>query len=267
MILSAFVGIAGGLLGVLNRGQEWLKHRLITESLRQFHFRLIIQLAPDILDAAMSNDTRHFENKRASALAAFEQDVVRRKVSVLHVMIDEPEAPIGMRINPRPDPEVFTRQHGDVLLRAYRHLRILRQRQYADHKLTTERTLFSAFPRTQAFNLSAIGLLCVALLLAIHIGSALIVTLVGEEISAWLHLAAVWIAIIALAFRAIEEGLKPRAETERYRHYQAATRRILERFDVADVAGKLQAAEDLEQAAFDEMVIFLRSSAEARFVM
>jgi hypothetical protein len=75
------------------------------------------------------------------------------------------------------------------------------------------------------------------------------------------------IALFALALRAVEEGLKPKAEIERYRHYQSAARRALEEFDKGDTRSKLEAAKSLERAAYDEMAIFLKSYEEAGFKM
>jgi hypothetical protein len=72
---------------------------------------------------------------------------------------------------------------------------------------------------------------------------------------------------LALALRAIEEGLKPKAEIERYRHYQAVTRRALEEFDKGDTRSKLEAVKTLERAAYDELTIFLKAHEEAGFKM
>ena len=264
---AAVVGIAGGLLGFFSRQDKWLEYRLVTESLRQFHFRTIIQMSPDILAAATSGNDTDFKRKRSIALTAFQKDIVDRKGGVLQAIVDEPDPPFDGRIDPIPSPSAFAGPHGEVLLKAYRNLRILRQRQFADHKLSVGKGLFPAFPRAQAARLGAIALSLVALLFAMHVGSALLATLSTEGLNEWFHFGAIWIALLALALRAIEEGLRPRAEVERYRHYQATTRRILERFDTADIAGKLAAAQALEMAAFDEMAIFLRSNHEARFVI
>lgn len=259
--IAALLGIAGALLGYFNTPHKWLQYRLVTESLRQFHFRTLIQMAPDILAAVASGDSTVFDKKRAGALAGFEQDVIKRKAALMDALIEAPETSKSDLIAPAPDPAVFTQESGPLLLSAYRNLRILRQCQYADYKLSRGSGLFSSFPKRQANILGMIGLACIALLLLAHVGSAIFAS------NGTLHLAAVWIALLALSSRVIEEGLKPRAEVERYRHYQASTYRILDTFDRGDAAGRIRAAEQLERAAFDEMVIFLRSHDEARFTM
>lgn len=266
-ITAAIIGIIGGILAFLNRQTSWLEHRLVTESLRQFHFRLIVQLSPEILRAVESGDLKEFEDKRQLALATFKQDYVKRKSGSLRAIIDDPEPPAGGEIETFPEASIFESENGKSLLDAYRQFRILRQRQFADHKLTKKGTFFSKFPRDQADRLSLIGILLVAFLFVVHIGSALFVTLSQEALDRWFQYGAIWIALIALALRAVEEGLKPRAEIERYRHYQAATRRILEEFDKGDIKGKLQAVRNLERVAYDELAIFLRSHEDSGFVM
>jgi hypothetical protein len=266
-VAAAVFGVVGGVLGITNRPKQWLEYRLVTESLRQFHFRLLIQLAPEILEAASSKHIEAFERKRTALLDAVEQDVSKRRESLLDAIIDEPELSAGGGIDPVPDSSVFDNPVGTQLLAAYRNLRILRQRQYADRKLTKRGHIFSPFAGDQALELSRFAFGLVAVLLTVDVTSAILESFKHEAASQLLHLLGIWTAILALALRAVEEGLKPRTEVERYRHYQATTGRILERFDAADTRGKLHAAEALEQAAYDEMIIFLRAHNEARFVM
>jgi len=263
-LMSALLGIAGSATALRNSPTKWLEHRLVTESLRQFHFSLLVRLTPEILAAAKSEDHGAFERKRDMELADFCQNLIARKSSVLASLTREREVSKELRINPPPDAAIFKDPNGALLLKAYRNLRIVRQCQYADYKLSHDSSLVSHFPRRQLDVLGTLGVSCVVLLLSAHVLSAL---LVGNDADRWVHLAAVWIAIAALTLRVIEEGLKPRAEVERYRHYQSTTYRILERFDKGDVRAQLQAAEQLEQASFDEMTIFLRAQQEAKFIM
>jgi hypothetical protein len=78
----------------------------------------------------------------------------------------------------------------------------------------------------------------------------------------------IWIAIVALAFRALQEGLQPEREIERYRHYRAGIRAIRDRFDQASSpAEKFEVMQEMERLTFDEFVNFLRSNDEARFII
>lgn len=266
-IAAGLTGIVGGILGFLNRPDRWLEHRLVTESLRQFHFSLILNLAPLLLEAAKSGDATAFEASRRTALAAFEQNIIKRKASVLNAIIDQPFPETEAQPIPPMDAGALESPHGQLLLGAYRELRLLRQRQYADHKLTKGGGLLSKFPRAQATQLGVVALVFVGLIFLMHVGSAVLITLSRDELTGWLHYGAIWTALLALALRAVEEGLRPRAEVERYRHYQATTGRLLAAFDAGSVIEKFDAALALERAAYDEMSIFLRAYHEARFVM
>ncbi len=265
-VLAAVLGVSGGAIAFFTRPRPWLETRLVTERLRQFHFSLMIELAPDLLQAAATQDTAPYRAKRLAALAAFEQNVVRRKAEVLETLIEDPE-PAGGEIKPLPPAALLDGPTGAQLLAAYRELRLLRQRQYADHKLRRSGGMFSAFPRAQAGVLGTAGVACIGLLFVLDIGAALMVNHPAPPISPLLHATTLSIAVVALAIRTLEEGLKPRTEIERYRHYQAAARRLLAQFDNGDTAAKLDAVAALERAAFDEMGIFMRAHEEARFSM
>ncbi|MGE5217503.1 MAG: hypothetical protein ACM3SP_10930 [Chloroflexota bacterium] len=70
------------------------------------------------------------------------------------------------------------------------------------------------------------------------------------------------------ATRAVEEGLQPEREIERYQQYRSAVRAILDRFDEAlSQKSKLVVMRDMERLAFDEMRNFLITNERARFVM
>jgi MFS family permease len=270
MVTSAVAGIIGGLVGIglgsSRYKMQWLEERLVTESLRQLHFRLLLSLAPDIITATTSGRWETFEGKRIAALGAFDQNVLKRKADVLQIITDKPEQdPIVFGTN-FPDAVIFGDLQGEQLLAAYQELRILRQRQYAEHKLSRRSGAIWTSPMRQVIALSIAAFTCVGVLFLLHIASAGMLTWdEGDQIGPWLHVAAVWTAFVALALRALEEGLKPRAEVERYRHYHLTARRADERYRQSDAAGKIATARSFENEATDEMALFLRANAEARF--
>ena len=78
----------------------------------------------------------------------------------------------------------------------------------------------------------------------------------------------IWLALAALATRAVQEGLQPEREIERYQQYGSAVRAILERYDEASSQGsKLEIMREMERLAFDEMRDFLITNERSRFVM
>jgi hypothetical protein len=159
----------------------------------------------------------------------------------------------------------------EPLFKAYRELRIMHQIGYANYKLQNDGRLFSGAPRTQASVLSISGLIAIILLCAIHV-FVLLGAVIGEaawtHFAAWVSVVAIWIALIALAMRAVEEGLQPEREIERYQQYRSALRAILERFDLAQSqAAKVRVMQEMERLSFDEMRNFLITNDRARFVM
>jgi hypothetical protein len=79
---------------------------------------------------------------------------------------------------------------------------------------------------------------------------------------------AIWIALFALAARAVEQGLQPEREIERYQQYGSALRAVRDRFDRSETAAeKLQIMVEMEQLSFDEMRNFLITNDRSSFVM
>src|SRR5262249_13968317 len=78
----------------------------------------------------------------------------------------------------------------------------------------------------------------------------------------------IWIALAALAVPALEQGLRPEREVERYQQYRSAVRAILDRFDDSESqAEKIQIMEEMERLCFDELRNFLITNERARFVL
>lgn len=279
---AAFIGVLGGAIGLglfsARSKEAWLENRLVVECLRQFHFMLMIRLAPEIIAIAHSRQNgeptertnalhQEFERKRSAALLELAPNLIRRKAAELASIIEASEARPAFRVQPMPPAEIFNCAAGAELLSAYGTLRLRRQKQFAEYKLQKRGILFSAFPRSQAAILSNLSFGCVILLLVLHLVSAGVFLWDEHHHTAIIDFVAVWIALFALSVRAIEEGLKPQAEIERYRHYRMTCDRIHERFHTGDLNEKLSAIAEMEQAAYEEMVAFLRSYHEARFTM
>lgn len=136
--------------------------------------------------------------------------------------------------------------------------------------------------RLQEVSFSYTILLCILAIFVIHLWiafsilldarvpglEALIFNYESAAVGIDVHVGVIWVAIAALAVRALQEGLQPEREIERYRHYRASIRAIRDRFDQASSpAEKLEVMQELERLSFDEFVNFLRSNDEARFVI
>jgi hypothetical protein len=78
----------------------------------------------------------------------------------------------------------------------------------------------------------------------------------------------IWLALAALTTRAIEQGLQPEREIERYQQYRSGVRAILERYDEASSQNaKIEIMREMERLAFDEMRNFLITNERSRFIM
>ena len=160
----------------------------------------------------------------------------------------------------------------EPVFQAYRELRILHQLDYADYKLQNDYRIISIMPRRQLAVLSQAAFTWLVLLLVMHIGilaGALFpASILGAFHSASAIVIIIWFALAALATRAIEEGLQPEREIERYQQYRSAVRAMLDRFDEASSQkSKLTVMREMERLAFDEMRNFLITNERARFVM
>jgi hypothetical protein len=266
--------------GLLHSGSKskWLRNRFMTERLRQLHFQTIVQHFRDIVALGGGDDAFLKERARlfSKFVATHEQRIDAELHNVLedelghHLWLVEPAAKRG---------PFFDNAAARRLIDAYRDLRILHQLGYASYQLRdADEISFSAI-RWQAKQFSNLGLFCVAGLLVVDL-IMLVSVLFGVapqegathertiDLVTALHMFALAIAALAIATRALEEGLKPEREVERYQQYRAGLQAILQRYDAAStVEGKIEVMNQLERLTYDEMRAFLLTHRKARFVM
>jgi hypothetical protein len=279
-IVAAMCGvtsIAVGLGGALYAGakRRWLLNRVMTERLRQFHFQAFvcrwreIAASPSAPDAAQSYaDEREIWFNRFFAPFPGQLDA-----ELTDLLDDESGKKCWLHPPPRllaPEEETADLKE---LFAAYRDLRIMHQLHYANYKLRSDENLFSWSLRLQEVIFSYTSLICILVIFAIHLwvagslsleGHAEHSKLLGFDVHVWV----IWIAIVVLGVRALQEGLQPEREIERYRHYRAGVRAVRDRFDEArSPTEKLEVMLEMERLSFDEFRNFLRSNNEARFVM
>jgi hypothetical protein len=276
---AGIVGTAIGFFGVMFGAakQRWLERRYVTERLRQLHFQTLIAWAPEIVRAAETGDTAAFLQARRARLVQFKaQHVDHVGAKLAAATSDRSDDGEAWMVAPRGEIAAFAGPQAQELLKALEQLRIGHQLDFAEWKLRADYRFFSSSPLRQAAMFSGAALVCVLLLLVAHAWplAAYLGALAGllsresAETPALLHVAAMWFAILALAARTLEEGFQSQREVERYRHYASALRLVRARFGAAGAPGeKLEALRELEDVAYEEMVNFLKSNHEARFVM
>lgn len=274
LIGAALCGLAGvfiGMFGTLfsTRARRWLHHRLAAERLRQFHFQWIVAKAPQIAQAAEQPELREaLLARRKVEFAGFTRDVIGHLEAEFVASIEEEDPPACWVVPETAGPPISESPGFTELCAAFERLRLKPQLQYTAYRLHG-RDGTSLTPLHQAALFSAIALSCVLVVFVLH-G----VALVGAfQEPAWtfepvIHTFAIWSAIIALAIRTLEEGLRPHRQIERLREYRSAVRLITERMSAAhDAHAKLAAMREMEEAAYEEMINFLKSNAEAKFLM
>ena len=278
----AVFGIASvviGVWGVLYAGDKrrWLLQRMMTERLRQFHFQYLVREIGDVLGTAQACSDEawlEFQNRRAKWFEAFKDRYGKNAYAYFDSLIKD----TGMRemwLHERAEtsPLKEAPQVLEQFFDAYRSLRILHQKHYADYKLRRGGPPFRMPLKKQWLFFDKTAFLLVMGLFGIHMLEALWgfwghAGSHGGSTESFVRVIGLAIAILALSFRALEEGLGLGKELERYRDYSALLENILQRFDDAStVAGKLDIMEEMERISFEEMRSFLRSQEDARFVM
>jgi FtsH-binding integral membrane protein len=277
-IVSAVCGLVGVVIGgtgilFARRKQEWLHGRLMTERIRQFHFQTFVFRRAEILRSFRGEEAKAaFSSERKLWLdefnARFHGKLDEQFTGILE---DETQEEIWLHETEKEPGGLSEQRDLDPIFDAYRELRIMHQIGYANHQLKDDRRIFSASPRRQAAVFSAFGFICIILVCVIHVG---VLAGVFFKSSAWAvnseiaSMIIIWVAIAALAVRAIEDGLQPEREVERYQQYRSSVRFVLERFDrAASQSEKLQIMREMERLVFDEMRNFLIAGNRSRFVM
>jgi hypothetical protein len=266
-------GPLGPVIGVLFAGSKrrWLEGRLLTERLRQLHFQLLVTRAPQILAAARDNAWDEYRAERRLVLGGFAIDVAERAGPLMDELVEGEEAEnenSAAAWLTRGDwlDDLTGKPHADEFFRAYRSIRLQRQIDYCRQKLRSDHRLFSTAPREQAARLENITAVCVLALLVTH--AIFLASLWSHVETGLFHMIIIFLAIMALALRTLEEGLQPKREVERYRAYRATLVSIGGRFDAAaNAEGRHEAMKQLEVLSFTEMISFLKYNNEARFVM
>jgi hypothetical protein len=279
-ILAALCGLISiniGLGGVLYAGakRRWLLNRVVTERLRQYHFQAFVSRWRAIAASLVGGDAAraYVEEREIGLHRLMARYPGQLDSELIELLEDESNAKCWLHHQqplPAADEDV---PDLDELFVAYRELRIGRQLDYANYQLRDEQNPFAWSIRLQEVIFSYATLICILVIFAIHLSIAALLSWVGHAEQLRLfgfesHVWVIWIAILVLGLRALQEGLRPGREVERYRHYRAGVRAVRDRFDQAQsIAEKLEIMQEMERLSFDEFRNFLRSCNEARFII
>ena len=236
-ILSFLIGSAGVLFAA--RKRNWLCARLMGERIRQFHFQMLVSHLPEILASLRNSaDKAAFLSERNVWFESFKARLIGKLNSTLAAILHE-EKSIDPWLHDSAGAAAEIQESKDLnpIFDAYRELRIVHQLDYVNFKLQDDYRIFSAMPRRQLAVISAIVFALITLLVVMHVG-ILAGALFPSSMLAFFHspeaiVVIIWLALVALAARAVEQGLQPEREIERYQQYRSGVRAILERYDNA----------------------------------
>jgi hypothetical protein len=237
--------------------RKWLLHRFMTEVLRQWHFRRLLN-GPMVDHACAQADQHRSEHAAALTMSLQEirndvgqhmDDLISRGTDVLG-KIPTPQLP--------GDPEV--RQQ---LLSAYRALRLKHQLNFSAWKLSDSDRTYMWLPSKVLIRvtdwLAGVTLVAALVLSVAH--------LINHGLE-WASAAAVVLAILGVATRAWRDGLALGEDRERYEDMRHSLELAAARWEEPHNTDEARflIAKEVEAATLDELRGFLRSHTRAQFL-
>lgn len=263
--------------------QRWLLNRFMTERLRQWHFQTIVARGSDVSASCAGGvlAREKYEADRELWLDEFLINYEGHLASKLANMIQDC-GPSDAWVAASPKPYTSGPVFEKVCL-ALEHLRFDHQIGYAAYKLRDLDAApfwrFLSWPAGKQLKaLTGAGAFCLvttliasALLIADHAAHASSSANQGwlsQEWQAGVRTTAIVVAILGAAVHTLRDGLAPHREIERYCDYRQRCERMRDEFlRPSATAHRQERMRDLELEAVDEMKSFLRTHAEANFLL
>ena len=274
--ISALLGVAGTLIGSIGsltrRSKErWLCNRLMTERLRQFQFQVLVCRIPEVLASTVDSQARErFVSHRESWLREFRLTHEGHLAAKLRAVLeDDVEDDFLLHHDFESRHPLEATDRGLLrLFSAYRVLRLEHQLQYADYKLRPDERFFSTSCVRQLAILRDFSLVLIFVVFVAHLAEVLS-SGGGDLPDTWVHVLIIWPVIGLLAVRAIEDGLQPGREVERFARYRSSMSSLLSRFNKAaeNPEERIRLMLETERTVYQEMRGFLRTNHEARYVL
>ena len=288
-LVAAASGLAGvligwGGMGIYQRKHAWLASRLLAERLRQWQWQYVLAHLPEIIDASGDPDAQqayvekrdrefdvfftfyrgglaarlneHLEDSSELATKFWLDPELAKKADVvassesIDAMVSDPKRAAAL----------------DELFQAYGRIRMQGQIDYVSYLLG--QGPFASHPAKQKQILQTLSHTSVILIAFLHVAVVAGVLFdVSELKSPGVYICTIIFALVALALRVVEEGLRPTEELVRLRNYHNEIVGAQSRFHSGDIDIKLQSMRTLEEAGARELIDFLHSANTARYVM
>lgn len=270
--IAATLTASGGMLGfwhlALSGGRNaWMTHRFCAERLRQLYFQHLAANAGAAV-AAMQDDAAlaAWSASQDRAFAAFEQAMADTDFRIQEMRRDLPETGAWQVDWTPPARGVLRSAQGRRLLAYLHRRRIGVQIEYVHKKL--QQTAASPRVRSRFFRSTA-DVLSLAVVAAAFAVSLLILGGWSAEtrtVKAFLAAAGISGAVVA-ALRTLDEGLRSRADSERYEWYLAAVEELEALFPHLTPEAKLQSLRQVERLSYQELRRFVEAHLTARFIL
>jgi hypothetical protein len=253
-VLGLLAAVLASRYGPLRR--PWLMHRFMTEVLRQWHFRFLLN-GPGISDR-LGPHAQACAHARREELSALLHDFTSATGQKMDQLIEKGFDPLGRITRPRLPVSADVRAE---LLDAYRVLRLDHQRDFAVYKLSADDKTFLQFS-------GHVLMQAASFLAATTIVFALALSLVGFFTDiAWLPLAIISLTIAGVATRAWRDGLALGEDRERYQDMRHRLDILTARWESATTdQDRFIVAEEMEQTALEELRSFIRAHEKAQFL-
>lgn len=283
-LTAALIGWAG--LGMARSKRIWLQNRFLCERIRQWRWQYYIETLDDAA-RAMSDVKlqKRYTVQRDQAFQAFLGDLRNNLDYHFRAKTLQNSDGILPDLSTLPD-DVDTVDHTvtneadanaskaaasgrlDKLFEGYADLRFNLQERYAVY-LTSPAGPFRTHPVCQRFLLRKLGYVSVfSMLILLGVSTAITLMDLVPEASGWLGALTLIIALTALAARVVEDGLNPAEHIGRLSLYLREIKTHARRFERARSKDRrLTIAREMEQIAYSEMVMFLKTGDNARFLM
>jgi hypothetical protein len=152
------------------------------------------------------------------------------------------------------------------VLAAWRRLRLDWQLGYCEAKLSHRSSGRHVSSRQVERAFAVVAWTALAVIVVLHVVQVVAVSMHLSIM--WREVLVIWAALGALAARALEDGLQPHREVERYEQYRAKILVARERLDRAsDRATQLEVIRSFERLCLEEIRVFVRTHSRSRFML
>lgn len=266
-VAGAVIGYTQALSGKSKR--EWLTHRLWTERIRQLHFQVMVNNLDVISRAIESGDLAPWNRLRKREIDHFCHYHMASTDELLEVLWSdkaEEKTWVNTDWQHSSSGEILEDRLGEFFS-VYVRQRFGIQSRYS--RLRLSGGMASARTQSRFISSSTTTLTVLAVLDSVALAAMHVFGLGFDELAVQAGTAVLGLlGSGVMGLHALEDGLKPNAETDRLEWYLAAVSGLQDRFEAADtIDHKVDVMRDMERLVYQEMRRFFIAAQRSRFVL